>query len=156
KTFKGLEHRCQYVNEIAGVSYYDDSKGTNVGATLAAINGLGQALAPDQAKVVIILGGQGKGQDFSPLSPALVQYGRHVVLIGEDAALIEAALDKDIPRSHATSLQDAIQQCQQHAQTGDAVLLSPACASFDMFKSYNDRGQQFVQCVHLLKTNSES
>ncbi len=156
KTFKGLEHRCQYVDEKHGVCYYDDSKGTNVGATLAAINGLGQALAPKQARVVVILGGQGKGQDFSPLSPALAQYARHVVLIGQDAGQIEAALAPEIPRSHATSLKDAVQQCQQQAQSGDAVLLSPACASFDMFKSYNDRGQQFVQCVHQLNEHFES
>lgn len=147
KTFKGLEHRCEYVDDIQGVRYYDDSKGTNVGATLAAINGLGQALAPNQAKVIVILGGQGKGQDFSPLSPALLQYARHVVLIGEDAQLIEATLGSAIARGHATTLREAVQQAQQQAQSGDAVLLSPACASFDMFKSYHDRGQQFVQCV---------
>ncbi|OUY07797.1 UDP-N-acetylmuramoyl-L-alanine--D-glutamate ligase [Acinetobacter populi] len=147
-SFKGLEHRCQFVDEKHGVRYYDDSKGTNVGATLAAINGLGQALAPKQAKVLVILGGQGKGQDFAPLSPALANYARHVVLIGEDAAVIEAALSDEITRSYASTLQDAVLQCQQHAVAGDAVLLSPACASFDMFKSYNDRGQQFVQCVN--------
>ncbi|TXJ06379.1 MAG: UDP-N-acetylmuramoyl-L-alanine--D-glutamate ligase [Acinetobacter sp.] len=147
KTFKGLEHRCEYVAEKHAVRYYDDSKGTNVGATLAAINGLGQALAPQQAKVVVILGGQGKGQDFAPLAAALTQYARHVVLIGEDAALIEAVLAAETVRSHASTLQDAVQQCQQQAHSGDAVLLSPACASFDMFKSYHDRGQQFVQCV---------
>ncbi|KAA8731307.1 UDP-N-acetylmuramoyl-L-alanine--D-glutamate ligase [Acinetobacter qingfengensis] len=150
KHFKGLQHRCQYVDEKQGVRYYDDSKGTNVGATLAAINGLGQALAPKHAKVVLILGGQGKGQDFSPLSAALVNYARHVVLIGTDATLIEATLDQTISRSHAVTLQEAVTQCQQQAQAGDAVLLSPACASFDMFKSYNDRGQQFVQYVHNL------
>lgn len=147
KNFKGLEHRCQFVDEKQAVRYYDDSKGTNVGATLAAINGLGQALAPANAKVVLILGGQGKGQDFVPLSSALQDYARHVVLIGEDATKIETALAATIARSYANTLQDAVQQCQQYAQAGDAVLLSPACASFDMFKSYNDRGQQFVQCV---------
>lgn len=147
KHFKGLEHRCQYVDEKQGVRYYNDSKGTNVGATLAAINGLGQALAPNQAKVVAILGGQGKGQDFKPLSNALSQYARHVVLIGEDANKIASALASDIEVSFATSLKAAVKEAQSHAEHGDAVLLSPACASFDMFKSYNDRGEQFVQCV---------
>jgi UDP-N-acetylmuramoylalanine--D-glutamate ligase len=147
KHFQGLEHRCQYVAELRGVRYYNDSKGTNVGATLAAISGLGQALAAQQGKVLLILGGQGKGQDFSPLSAALAQYARHVVLIGEDANQIEAALSAAISRQHVSSLADAVAQCQQHAQSGDAVLLSPACASFDMFNSYIDRGQQFVQCV---------
>lgn len=147
KGFKGLEHRCQYVDEHQGVRYYNDSKGTNVGATLAAVNGLGQALAPQAGKLLVILGGQGKGQDFSPLSAALAQYARHVVLIGEDANKIASALPSAIHRSDASSLTDAVSQCQRLAQHGDAVLLSPACASFDMFKSYNDRGQQFVQCV---------
>lgn len=150
KTFKGLSHRCQYIDEKQGVRYYDDSKGTNVGATLAAINGLGQALAVKAAKVVVILGGQGKGQDFSPLGAALTQYARHVVLIGEDAHKIEQCFDSTLSRSHASSLQEAVQQCQQQALAGDAVVLSPACASFDMFKSYTDRGQQFVHCVHAL------
>ena len=150
KTFKGLEHRCEFVAEKNNVRYYDDSKGTNVGATLAAVNGLGQALAVDQAKVVIILGGQGKGQDFSPLSEPLLQYARHVVFIGEDAKKIEADLSTEIPRTHATTLKDAVEQATEVAQSGDAILLSPACASFDMFKSYNDRGQQFVQCVNHL------
>lgn len=150
KHFKGLEHRCQYVDEKQGVRYYNDSKGTNVGATLAAINGLGQALAPNQAKVVTILGGQGKGQDFKPLSNALSQYARHVVLIGEDANKIASALASDIEVSFATTLKAAVEEAQSHAEQGDAVLLSPACASFDMFKSYNDRGEQFVQCVQQL------
>ena len=150
KHFKGLEHRCQYVDEKQGVRYYNDSKGTNVGATLAAINGLGQALAPHQAKVVTILGGQGKGQDFKPLSNALSQYARHVVLIGEDANKIASALASDIEVSFATTLKAAVKEAQSHAEQGDAVLLSPACASFDMFKSYNDRGEQFVQCVQQL------
>lgn len=150
KHFKGLEHRCQYVDEKQGVRYYNDSKGTNVGATLAAINGLGQALAPHQAKVVTILGGQGKGQDFKPLSNALSQYARHVVLIGEDANKIASALASDIEVSFATTLKAAVKEAQSQAEQGDAVLLSPACASFDMFKSYNDRGEQFVQCVQQL------
>ncbi len=150
KHFKGLEHRCQYVDEKQGVRYYNDSKGTNVGATLAAINGLGQALAPHQAKVVTILGGQGKGQDFKPLSNALSQYARHVILIGEDANKIASALASDIEVSFATTLKAAVKEAQSQAEQGDAVLLSPACASFDMFKSYNDRGEQFVQCVQQL------
>lgn len=147
KTFKGLAHRCAFVDEKHGVRYYNDSKGTNVGATLAAINGLGQALAPQQSKLVVILGGQGKGQAFKPLSAALLHYARHVILIGEDAALIDAALDQGIERQHVSTLAQAVDVAQQSAQSGDAVLLSPACASFDMFKGYDDRGQQFIQCV---------
>lgn len=150
RQFKGLPHRCEFVAEKKGVRYYDDSKGTNVGATLAAINGLGQALAPQHAKIVVILGGQGKGQDFTPLQSAIAQYARHVVLIGEDAALIEKILPEQVSYQHADTLAQAVNVCQQYAQSGDAVLLSPACASFDMFQSYHDRGQQFVALVQAL------
>lgn len=150
QSFKGLQHRCEYVTEKNAVRYYNDSKGTNVGATLAAINGLGQALVSQQGKVVVILGGQGKGQDFAPLTPALLHYVRHVVLIGEDAAQIEQVIPQEIAHSDASTLSEAVLQCQKKAKKGDVVLLSPACASFDMFKSYNDRGQQFVDCVQQL------
>lgn len=152
--FKGLAHRCEWVAEHNQVQYYDDSKGTNVGATLAAINGLGQALKPNNGKLAVILGGQGKGQDFSPLHDALADYARFVVLIGEDASLIEAVIPKNVEFCHAKTLHDAVVQCQQHAQSGDMVLLSPACASLDMFKDYHDRGQQFVACVKQLVEQS--
>ena len=153
KHFKGLEHRCEYVQTIANVRYYNDSKGTNVGATLAAIDGLGAAIAVKQGKLALILGGQGKGQDFKPLRTAIQKYVKAVILIGEDAALIEQAIQGSTTILHANSLKDAVDLAQQATQAEDVVLLSPACASFDMFKSYNDRGQQFVACVNALQNN---
>lgn len=150
KTFKGLEHRCEFVKEVQAVRYYNDSKGTNIGATLAAIDGLGAAIEPQQGKVAIILGGQGKGQDFTALRDALSKYAKLAVLIGEDRAVIEQAIAGTITLLHAASLQEAVELCQQHTQAHDVVLLSPACASFDMFKGYSERGHQFVECVNTL------
>lgn len=144
REFPGLPHRCQLVTRHRGVSWYNDSKGTNVGATLAALNGLGPVIA---GKVVLIAGGQGKGQDFSPLAPAMLEFGRAVVLIGEDARAIDAALAKETLRLHAVSLQEAVAAADRLAVAGDAVLLSPACASFDMFSNYEDRGHRFVAQV---------
>lgn len=144
KEFKGLPHRCQLVSKHQDVAWYNDSKGTNVGATLAAIDGLGAAIT---GKIILIAGGVGKGQDFKPLSPALAKYGKAVILIGEDASKIDAAITANIHKIYATTLIDAVQQAQTLASAGDAVLLSPACASFDMFKHYEDRGQQFVSAV---------
>jgi UDP-N-acetylmuramoylalanine--D-glutamate ligase len=145
--FGGLPHRCQFVAEQAGVSFYNDSKGTNVGATLAAIEGLGAALAPQQQRLVVILGGVGKGQDFTPLRAALSRYARAVVLIGEDADKIASAIGEQIAQVHAATLADAIAQTRVLAQAGDAVLFSPACASFDMFLNYEERGAQFTALV---------
>ncbi|MFZ0330217.1 MAG: UDP-N-acetylmuramoyl-L-alanine--D-glutamate ligase [Acinetobacter bohemicus] len=150
KTFKGLEHRCEFVKEVQGVRYYNDSKGTNIGATLAAIDGLGAAIEPQQGKVAIILGGQGKGQDFTALRDALSKYAKLAVLIGEDRAVIEQAIAGTTTLLHAASLQEAVELCQQNTQAHDVVLLSPACASFDMFKGYSERGHQFVECVNTL------
>ena len=150
KTFKGLEHRCEFVKELNGVRYYNDSKGTNIGATLAAIEGLGAAIAPQQGKVAIILGGQGKGQDFRALRNALSQYTKLAVLIGEDRTVIEKAIAGTTTIMHADSLKEAVELGQQHTQVHDVVLLSPACASFDMFKGYSERGHQFVECVNTL------
>lgn len=150
KQFKGLPHRCQFVAEQDGLSFYNDSKGTNVGATLAAIEGLGSALAQPSgagSRVSVILGGVGKGQDFQPLAAALRQYGRVALLIGEDAAKIAAAIDGHVQIAYADSLDDAIAQSRLCSQAGDAVLLSPACASFDMFLNYEERGEQFVAAV---------
>ena len=144
KEFTGLKHRCQLVTKHQGVAWYNDSKGTNVGATLAAINGLGAAIS---GKVLLIAGGVGKGQDFSPLSSALAQYGKVVILLGEDATKIDAAVTAQVAKIHVQSLAAAVEQAAQLAQQGDAVLLSPACASFDMFKHYEDRGEQFVALV---------
>lgn len=147
QAFTGLKHRCQYVDEQDGVRFYNDSKGTNVGATLAAIEGLGAMLAESGGKVTVILGGVGKGQDFGPLATALQRYGRLAVLIGEDAGRIWHAIGNAVATETAADLDEAIARCRQGSQAGDVVLLSPACASFDMFKDYNDRGDQFVQKV---------
>ena len=150
KTFKGLEHRCEFVKELHAVRYYNDSKGTNIGATLAALDGLGAAIQAKGGKVAIILGGQGKGQDFTALREALTQYAKVAVLIGEDRTMIENAIQGTTALLHAQTLEQAVQLCQQHTQANDVVLLSPACASFDMFKGYSQRGQQFVACVNAL------
>lgn len=150
KHFKGLEHRCEYVKTVHDVRYYNDSKGTNVGATLAAIDGLGAAIEVKKGKVALILGGQGKGQDFTPLRSSIEKYAKVVVLIGEDAPVIEQAIQGATKILYAATLKEAVEICQRETQAEDVVLLSPACASFDMFKSYNDRGQQFVACVNSL------
>lgn len=145
RSFKGLPHRVEKVAEIGGVSYYDDSKGTNVGATAAALKGM-------TCPVVLIAGGEGKGQDFSPLRAAVAGKARAVVLIGCDGPLITAALaDCGVPLLAAVDMQDAVQKAQKAAQAGDAVLLSPACASFDMFRNYVHRAEIFVAAVKRLE-----
>ena len=150
KQFKGLEHRCEYVKTVHGVRYYNDSKGTNVGATLAAIDGLGAAIEPQQAKVVVILGGQGKGQDFSLLKDSVAKYVKAAILIGEDAPILQTALQGSTELIQAQSLKQAVELAQAKTTEHDVVLLSPACASFDMFTGYPDRGHQFVACVNTL------
>ena len=140
RAFKGLEHRTELVAEHRGVRWYDDSKGTNVGATVAALNGM-------TAPVVLIAGGDGKGQDFSELKPACSAHARAVVLIGRDAPQIEAALDKAVPVHHAKDMHDAVRIAKELAQPGDVVLLSPACASFDMFRNYEHRAEVFRAAV---------
>ncbi len=143
--FKGLPHRVEWVANIADVDYYDDSKGTNVGATCAALSGLPQ-------KIVLIAGGDGKGQDFAPLADAVQANSRAVVLFGRDAGLIEAALlQTNIPLYRAADLSEAVTIAKKLAQAGDAVLLSPACASFDMFKNYVHRAEVFVEAVKQLQ-----
>ena len=143
--FPSLAHRVEFVAEVNGVSYYDDSKGTNVGATLAAVQGLGR-------KVALILGGEGKEQDFSPLKPALAEHARAVALIGRDAQLIGRAIDGcAVPMRCCHDLEDAVHWCTRQAQTSDAVLLSPACASFDMFRDYAHRSEVFVDLVRTLQ-----
>ncbi len=143
KSFKGLPHRCEFVAQVDGVEFYNDSKGTNIGATAAAIKGL----ARDPKQLTIILGGEGKGQDFSELIPALKNIHCRAVLIGRDAPIIASAIEKIVPIGFAASLKEAIGQALSLSKSGDAVLLSPACASFDMFKNYEDRGEQFCQLV---------
>ncbi len=150
QAFKGLPHRVEWVADIDGVDYYDDSKGTNVGATCAAITGMKKN---DQAqKVVLIAGGDGKDQDFSPLGPAVQANSRAVVLMGRDAKLIEdVLLETNIPIYYAVDLPEAVNIAKKLAKVGDAVLLSPACASFDMFKNYVHRAEVFVAAVKQLQ-----
>lgn len=147
KTFKGLKHRCEFVASIGGVEFYNDSKGTNIGATLAAVQGL----ARDPNQLIVILGGEGKGQDFTELAPALTAINSQVVLIGRDAPIIAQAIAGAAPVTFANSLRDAVRKSLLLASPGDAVLLSPACASFDMFKNYEDRGEQFCAAVQELE-----
>jgi UDP-N-acetylmuramoylalanine--D-glutamate ligase len=148
REYRGEPHRVEWVAQIAGVDYFDDSKGTNVGATVAALSGL-------QRKVVLIAGGQGKGQDFAPLAAPAAAHARAVMLIGEDATKIEQALQPSgVAVHHCASLGDAVQQAAALAQAGDAVLLSPACASFDMFRGYAHRAEVFVNAVRALQCNA--
>ncbi len=146
KTFKGLSHRCEHVATIGQVDYINDSKATNVGATLAAIEGFSHG---DLAvkNIILIAGGDGKGADFSPLREPIKQYVKLVILIGADADKIMSALDSVVEIKHAASLEDAVSASQQLSQQGDVVLLSPACASFDMFSGFEDRGNQFALAV---------
>lgn len=144
REFTGLAHRCQWVRELRGVAYYDDSKATNVGAALAAIEGLG---ADIDGKLVLIAGGDGKGADFSGLTAPVARYCRAVVLLGRDAELIAAALGDAVPLARVKALDEAVQRCAELAREGDAVLLSPACASLDMFKNFEERGRLFAQAA---------
>jgi UDP-N-acetylmuramoylalanine--D-glutamate ligase len=149
REYAGEPHRVQFVATVRGVDGYDDSKGTNVGATVAALAGLGADKAPN--KLAVILGGDGKGQDFAPLAGAVAQHARVVALIGRDAPLIEAALaDTGVPMQRHDSLEAATRWCFERAHAGDAVLLSPACASFDMFRNYAHRAEVFVAAVAAL------
>lgn len=143
--FRGLVHRCQWVAEKQGVAWYDDSKGTNVGATLAAIAGLGPAL---NGKLILIAGGIGKGADFSPLRAPIQKYVRAVILIGKDAPILEQAFNGATTIIHAIDMPEAIALARNAAQLNDAVLLSPACASFDMFRDYEHRGEVFKELVN--------
>ena len=143
RTFAGLAHRAQWVADVRGVSYIDDSKGTNVGATLAAVAGM-------PGPLVMILGGDGKQQDFTPLAGAFRDKVRHAVLIGRDAPRLEQALRGVCPLERAATLPQAVRAAAAAARPGDTVLLSPACASFDMFKDYAHRGTVFVQAVQEL------
>lgn len=143
RDYRGEPHRVEPVGVIEGIEYFDDSKGTNVGATVAAISGLGA-----ERRVVVILGGLGKGQDFSPLAEPVARYARAVVLIGRDAPQIRAALDTTgVPLLDAATLEQAVDVATQRAHAGDAVLLSPACSSFDMFENYVRRGEIFAAIV---------
>ena len=148
RAFKGLPHRVEKVAEVAGITYYDDSKGTNVGATEAALKGLGKP-------AVVILGGDGKGQDFTPLKDAVTKHARAAVLIGRDALLIERALQGcGKPVLKARDMDEAVRLATSNALPGDAVLMSPACASFDMYRSYLHRAEVFIAAVKKLETGA--
>ncbi|MES2958094.1 MAG: UDP-N-acetylmuramoyl-L-alanine--D-glutamate ligase [Pseudomonadota bacterium] len=146
REYHGEPHRVAFVATVGGVDAFDDSKGTNVGATVAALQGLGADKAP--ARLVVILGGDGKGQDFSPLAAPVAGHVRAVALIGRDAAVIGSALvDTGVPMQQHASLEDATAWCFEQAAEGDAVLLSPACASLDMFRNYGHRAEVFIAAV---------
>ena len=146
REYRGEPHRVEHVGAIKGVDFYDDSKGTNVGATVAAITGLGADRAP--AKLIVILGGDGKGQDFGPLREPVARYGRAVALIGRDGPQIAAALQHSgVPTQAHETLEAATAWCLAQARSGDSVLLSPACASLDMFRNYGHRAEVFVAAV---------
>ena len=147
ESFPGLSHRSSWVADVAGVRYVDDSKGTNVGATTAAVAGMAGPL-------VIIAGGEGKGQDFSPLADAFRGKVREAVLIGQDAPAIAAALKGVCETRSAASMEEAVTEAKRVARPGDTVLLSPACASFDMFRDYGHRGDVFAAAVLKLKGSS--
>jgi len=149
REYRGEPHRVEPVGSIDGVEFFDDSKGTNVGATVAAISGLGADRDP--AKLVLILGGDGKGQDFAPLADGVARHARAVALIGRDAPQIEAALaGTGVPMQRHDTLEAATAWCLEQAQSGDSVLLSPACASLDMFRNYAHRAEVFVATVQQL------
>jgi UDP-N-acetylmuramoylalanine--D-glutamate ligase len=152
RTFAGLPHRVERIGEIGGITFYDDSKGTNVGSTVAALSGLSRQLNGSGGKVVLIAGGDGKQQDFAPLAGAVAGAARAVVLIGRDAPAIERALaPTGTPIERAASMQDAVARAFEAARAGDVVLLSPACASFDMFANYHQRGEVFCAAVKELQ-----
>ncbi|MGH7327562.1 MAG: UDP-N-acetylmuramoyl-L-alanine--D-glutamate ligase, partial [Polyangiaceae bacterium] len=139
--FRSLPHRMELVAEIDGVRYYDDSKGTNVGATVTALEGM------NEERAVLIAGGKDKGGSYDPLVTALAKRGRAVVVIGEAAQAITNAIADRLPVTPASTMSDAVRVARSLAKIGDAVLLSPACSSFDMFKDYKHRGEEFVRAV---------
>ena len=144
KTYKGLPHRCENIAEIDGVLYIDDSKGTNVGATEAALQGFGSS---EGKNLILIAGGQGKDQDFSDLQPAAAKYVKRALLFGEDAAQVQLGLQGACDTEQLDSLQQAVRHASEIAVSGDIVLLSPACASFDMFSGFEERGLCFQLAV---------
>ncbi len=147
RDYEGEPHRVELVLRVDDISYFDDSKGTNVGATVAALNGLGLQQQGD-ARLVLIAGGDGKGQDFGPLAQPVAQHARAVVLIGKDAAALRAALSNSgVMLIDCQTLEQAVTQASALARPGDAVILSPACASLDMFRNYAHRADVFIDAV---------
>jgi UDP-N-acetylmuramoylalanine--D-glutamate ligase len=149
--FAGLAHRCELIAEIDGVRYVNDSKATNVGACVAALEGLGSHCRGTQPSIILLAGGQGKSADFSPLAAPMQQHTKLVLLFGEDAMQLDAALPADVARAHSSDLCAAVVQAQAAALPGDLVLLAPACASFDMFDNFGARGEAFRRCVESLR-----
>lgn len=149
REYTGEPHRVELVANVGGVDFVDDSKGTNVGATVAALKGLGQESGGGAKRIILIAGGEGKGQDFSPLSDPVARYAKAVLLIGKAASEIRTALEvANVELSDYATLEQAVQSAAEMAQEGDIVLLSPACASLDMFRNYAHRAQVFVDAVH--------
>jgi UDP-N-acetylmuramoylalanine--D-glutamate ligase len=148
RDYHGEPHRVQSVSIVADVEYVDDSKGTNVGATVAALNGL--AVNESGKRIWLIAGGEGKGQDFSPLREPAQRFVKGVFLIGKDAPILADILAQVVPCTMSDTLQNAVQEAAKQAQSGDIVLLSPACASFDQFKDYVERADVFVAEVQEL------
>ena len=140
RKFKGLDHRMQRVAEIGGVTWINDSKATNIGACIAALQGY-------DGKVILIAGGDAKGADMNELAPIIKEKAKHVVLIGKDAFLIKKSLDESVPVNEAEKMTQVVNICAEIAKPGDCVLLSPACASLDQYKNYQDRGNQFSKAV---------
>jgi UDP-N-acetylmuramoylalanine--D-glutamate ligase len=150
REYRGEPHRVESVGLINEVEYFDDSKGTNVGATVAALHGLGA-----ERKLVVILGGDGKGQDFSPLGDAVSRFARAAILIGRDAPQIREVLEPTgVPLFDAGSMEEAVKLATQRSHAGDAVLMSPACASFDMFRNYGHRAEVFRAAVQAVADES--
>ena len=142
KQYRGLPHRCQLISQLNGVRFIDDSKGTNIGATAAALEGLAGA-----GQIWLIIGGQGKGQDFSLLKPMLARIDVRLLVMGEATDQIRGDLGEDTPMDVMSSLEDAVNHSAASAKPGDIVLLSPACASFDMFRDFAHRGEVFSDLV---------
>lgn len=147
RQFAGLPHRCQWVRNYQGVDYYNDSKGTSIAATEAALISIGEL---KKGQLILIAGGQGKGVDFSPLRASIKQYVSQLILIGEDAPILEKTFNTVVPITRAVSLEEAVTKAAHFAKPGDAVLLSPVCASWDMFKNYKHRGDVFIKAVESL------
>jgi UDP-N-acetylmuramoylalanine--D-glutamate ligase len=152
KRFKAVEHRLEFVEEIEGVKFYNDSKATSVDATLKAL----EALSEEDGKIVLILGGRGKKAPYAPLIPLIKSSVRKLVLIGEDADTIESELKNEAEIIRAEDMSDAVRCSFENAERGDMVLLSPACASFDMFRSFEHRGEVFKSGVWSLESKARN
>lgn len=149
--FAGLAHRCEWVATINGVEWFNDSKGTNVGATQAAVDGIGADIS---GQVILLAGGEGKGADFSILADVMRQYVKQLIVFGRDAELLDNALQGSTQIARVAGLDEAIMLAEKVARPGDAVVLSPACASFDMFEGFEARGEHFLKCVHQMEVEA--